>query len=304
MDIQYSCSDGDLLDFILENFDNDEDQTNSTSTSRDSNTDNIIATNNDKNSGSHIIAVKASNKKTGSKVSLIPNCTTIQTRKKILAVEQILTEGRMVSNTSRRSPDVLLVFPSFDKCDSLLYFASSLTRHMNSADLSSVVRLMTRHNHKDCSIEFSMGKDFKISTHTMIKMLYLFDEIEPDKIMCVHSTKVIENKIISTIYAKLTDCQRLYTYKSKEINDLPLKSLCIENRADRFSLLTQGDSSTDTAREQIQALSHTNDDVLMYLSGEMVLTVDDLSKKITRIHFSHKLTSVHPVQRKTEDTDK
>ncbi len=209
-----------------------------------------------------------------------------------------------MSNASRRSPDVLLVFPSFDKCDSLLYFASSLARHMNSADLTSAVRLMTRHNHKDCSIGFSLGKEFKISTHTMIKMLYLFDEIEPDKIMCVHSTKVVENKIISTIYAKVTDCQQLYTHKSKEINDLPLKSLCIENRADRFSLLTQGDSSTDTAKEQMQALSQSNDDVLMYISGEMVLTVDDLSKKITHMHFSQKVTSVHPIQRKTESANK
>jgi hypothetical protein len=161
--------------------------------------------------------------------------------------------------------------------------------------VKSAEHLVNTHQHKDCIVDFCMGQDFKLSAQAMTQVLYLFEDLEPDRIMCVHSTKVVENKIKSTIYMKLTDCQQLYSYKTKELKESVFGSMCMEDRISRFSLYSRIGSSTESARQQMQLLSHTNDDLLMYLACEMVLTVDDFSNKIAHIHFTVKMTSVHTI---------
>lgn len=228
---------------------------------------------------------------------LIPNYNKKKSRKKGLTIEQTLSEGGIMPNMSRRSPsNVLLVFPNFDKCDSLLYFPSTMTKHMNSGDIDAISKLLSSHLDKDCIIKFSCGIDYEVSQKTFMRLIDISDDLEPDRIMCVHSTKVIENQIKATVYMKLTDSQELYNLMSGVLQNEPdLSTVCVADRAGRFSLYAKDTSLTDHKKQELLMYSNSCADLLLYIQCDMIMTFDDFTKKVVDIGFTYILTSVHPM---------
>jgi len=216
--------------------------------------------------------------------------------RKGLTVSEALKSQKM-PNMSRRPPtSVIVAFPHFDRCDSLLYFPHTLIRHFNTTDMNSVSELMSTHTVKDCRIRVVWGEEFCLSTQKFLRCMEISNDLEPDRIMCVHSTKVIENKICSSVYMKLTDSQPLYRLMSCVCQEPDISSMCIPDRAQRFKLYAKDFGATDAIKQQLLACAATNDDVLFYLRMDLTLTFDDTTKKIIDMDHAYELTSLHIVK--------
>lgn len=246
-----------------------------------------------------VVNKSSSSRRNGSKLSN----TNVQPKRafrKGLSVLEALSSQKM-PNMSRRPPSsVIVAFPHFDRCDSLLYFPHTLIRHFNTTDMNSVSKLMSTHADKDCKIRVVWGEEFCLSTKAFLRCMEISNDLEPDRIMCVHSTKVIENKICSSVYMKLTDSQPLYRLMSYVCQEPDVSSMCIPDRAQRFKLYAKDFGTTDLIKQQLIACAVTNDDVLFYIRMDLTLTFDDTTKKIIGMDHTYELTSLHiinnPVQ--------
>lgn len=203
-------------------------------------------------------------------------------------------------NMSRRRPtSVIVSFPAFDKCDSLLYFSTTLIRLFNSADMDAAAKLMNKHLDKNCRVTLQGKNAAEMSAQSYKQVMAMGNDIEPDRIMCVHSTRVIENKITSSIYVKFTDVQSLYTNlarTSKVFEDEGvLSSGMYPDRARRFQYFAAESSHNEQLMQDLIAYSKCEDDILVYMRIDFTLTVDDMTRKI--LHFTHayEITSVHIV---------
>eukprot|EP01032_Pedospumella_encystans_P009793 gene9793-11500_t len=219
-------------------------------------------------------------------------------RKGMSVIQALGNASGQQPNMSRRRPSsVIVAFPAFDKCDSLLYFSTTLIRLLNTADMDAASKLMNKHLDKSCSVTLQGKHVSEMSVNSYKQIMAMGNDIEPDRIMCVHSTKVIENKILSSIYLKVTDVQSLYTNlarTSKMFEDENVLGMGLyPDRARRFEFFAAESSHNEQLAEDLIAYSQREEDVVMYMRIDFTLTVDDMTRKI--LHFTHayELTSVH-----------
>jgi len=217
-----------------------------------------------------------------------------------MTVSQALTEGAKMPNMSRRAPtNVLIAFPTFDKCDSLIYFPSTLARLINSDDMTATSKLFATYFRKDCMIDYiaNVGKITKFTPKTFVGLLHVANVLEPDRIMCVHSTKVVDNTIRATVYMKLTDTQPLYDYMSQTLSsaDAAIAALCQQDRAKRLKYYIHDELMSESAKEEIAQHSESQEDLLVYIQCNLVMTIDDVAKKISHMDLTYVLTSLQPV---------
>lgn len=207
------------------------------------------------------------------------------------AVKKLCLAGS-VTKCSQRTP--LYVFPHFDKCDSLLFFPSALARHLNCDDMHAAKKLVITHLTDDCDIRIDICPGRRFDVKTLLKVTQLQNELQPDRIMCVHSTKVIENQIRSTVYFKFTECKSITEGVERENEDPQLQDCVFHTeRSDRLKkrVFEAGLSEQETQRQC--ALIDTNQDLLIYVTLDFVITFDDLTKKVTNLDMSGRLTSMH-----------
>jgi len=220
--------------------------------------------------------------------------------RKGMTLRQALAEGAKKPNMSRRSPsNVLIAFPVFDRCDSLVYIPTTLARLTNSDDMVGLKKLLTTYMHKDCVFSFhiNIGNVMDFNQKSFLQLMAVSNTLEPDRIMCVHSTKVVENKIRATVYVKLTDNQYLYDLMSrtKPVADPMVASLCLQDRAARLKLYVHDELLPENIKQELAAHSDSTKDLSMYMQCDIVLTFDDMTKKITRLEMTYLVTSIHPV---------
>lgn len=186
----------------------------------------------------------------------------------------------------------LVAFPQFDKCDSLVYFPHSYARHLNCGDVAATSALLYTHADKDCQVKCVCGTETYFYPVKHLKMiLNMSNDLGPDRIMCVHTTKVVENQIRSVIYMKLTDSQSLYSAICDNADDPAYKQL--SKRSHRFQqFLTQPELDAEV-KQVVKDHSQVDDDVLLYMRMDFVLTFDDRTRKITCIESDVQLTSIH-----------
>ena len=220
--------------------------------------------------------------------------------RKGMTLRQALVEGAKKPNMSRRSPsNVLIAFPVFDRCDSLLYIPSTLARLTNSDDMAGLKKLLTTYMHKDCVFSFhvNIGNVVDFNQKSFLQLMEVSNDLEPDRIMCVHSTKVVENKIRATLYTKVTDNQQLYDLMSrtKPVIDPMVASLCLPDRAARLKLYVHDELLTENIKQELVTHADSTADLSLYFQSDVVLTIDDMTKKITRFEMTYLVTSIHPV---------
>jgi hypothetical protein len=100
---------------------------------------------------------------------------------------EVLTGKKNDRSRARRFEPALYAFPSYDKCDSLLYFPNAMSRHTNSGDFAQLSRLFGSHLESDCHIALV---DLNPSSKQLGRLFCFFTEVYPDFMMCVHSTRV------------------------------------------------------------------------------------------------------------------
>eukprot|EP01032_Pedospumella_encystans_P009132 gene9132-10779_t len=148
-----------------------------------------------------------------------------------------------------------------------------------------------------CKITLNGKNVSEISFENYKKIMTVGSDLEPDRVMCVHSTKVIENQIMSTIYLKVTDVQSLYTSlsrTSKVFDDENFISIgMFPDRTRRFQYYAAESPHREEITQTLMSYAQREEDVLLYMRVEFALTVDPITKKI--IHFTHgcEITSVH-----------
>lgn len=227
-----------------------------------------------------------------------PEKSTKTVFRKGMSVKEALRACDQKPNMSRRpKTDVLVAFPSFDKCDSLVYFPHTIVRYLNSADIDASSKLLNKYMDKSCRITLHGKNVSEIPLDNYKKIMTLGSDLEPDRVMCVHSTKVVENQIIATVYLKVTDVQSLYTNVSRTstaFNDKDVKRIGLfPERARRFQFYADESPHSEQLTQELMACAQREEDVLLYMRVDFTLTVDDATKKI--IHFTHRyeLTSLH-----------
>lgn len=210
---------------------------------------------------------------------------------------------RLKPNMSRRTRDTMLyAFPSFDRCDSLLFFPSSLARHLNSGDIPSVAKLFLTHMDKNCSIDSFKSSPHKMTVQNLVRVYEILNELQPDKITCMHSTRVEENQIKSVGFMKFTNCRSIYNSVASMIKDThfsPIFKHTWENHL-RYKIEKEEDLPLET-KERYLALVETGCDLVVYGKIEVILTVDDLTKKVSKLTLNMKTTSVEEVKYDTTE---
>ena len=187
---------------------------------------------------------------------------------------------------------ILYAFPSFDKCDSLLYFPNTFTRHLNSSDFKNLSKLFSNYLDKNCDINF-LRFPIKPTVKNITSFLETSSQLHPDQTMCVHTTKVIENQIRATIYSKFTECRAIHTAMQRTIQGKMEESLIKASHPDNFKeLLVAQDYLTEEFKDNVVSLIEKGDDVVVYVKCDMVLTLDELSKKVVSLMFDVTLTDV------------
>jgi hypothetical protein len=190
----------------------------------------------------------------------------------------------------RRKPlkNVLYAFPPFDKCDSLLYLPISMTRYLNNADFPKLARLLNSHLDKNC--EIVINPKFPVcNAQMLIKIYELMDELQPDRIMCVHSTKVVENQICATIYKKFTACKTIFNSVARTSRKTDCPVLCDIRSAMKCPQKHPSPVKTD----ELHRLLLAEENVTVYSRADLVITFDDVTKKVVQLRCTPMLTSMH-----------
>jgi len=192
---------------------------------------------------------------------------------------------------SRKFRDKLYAFPSFDKCDSLLFFPQTMSRYLNCGDYRSLVRLMNAHLHRECSVRLNANNLFTLPPPMFVKLLELMNVAHPDSMMCVHATKVVENEIGAKMYFKFTDSQVINQSLARTVSNDPLYPVFIQSRSDRFKESLYLEDKTEQEKQQLNAIVDSQVDLIVYGRIDFKLRFD-ASKKVVGIDFFPEFTSL------------
>lgn len=196
---------------------------------------------------------------------------------------------------------VLYAFPSFDRSDSLLFLPSTMARLINSSDSAGLSRLLQTYLDKSCQVSLHCLSDQKYNLNTLLEFYSNLNDLDPDAISCVHSTKVVDNEIRATIYMKYTAVRSIYTQiASTSTNPLVLtmieqqREACTQRKIDTRKITPQEQHALLDFYTHVDD-ADTNAGVLVYSQMEMVLHVNDVTKKVIGFGMNATPTSFHPV---------
>lgn len=187
----------------------------------------------------------------------------------------------------------IYAFPSFDKSDALIHLPSTLSRYMNSGDLQAASKLLMSHLHKDCVIDMPHQPSGSLKTRNLVNLINIMTDIHPDSVMCVHQTKVEENQIWSSLYMKFTDSRAIRESVSSTVADPAILPMINHSREEQVQRALEDGGRSEEEVESFRSLANTNEDILIYIRAEIVMTVDDITKKVSRFRIQARTTSMH-----------
>jgi len=197
-------------------------------------------------------------------------------------------------NVSKRSPtNILYAFPHFDKSDSLLYFPHTMTRHMNSGDMDAFKRLMLSHADRKCQVIMNANAP-AITARSLLAMSAIMHELRPDMIMCVRTTQVVDNEIRACAYWKYTDVHAIYDSVVRTITDPVMKPMFSNKSSRRVRAGLQYGMNPEEFQEHADLID-SGVDLLFYGAVDITVAFDPITKKIVRLSFVPKTTSLHPL---------
>ena len=190
---------------------------------------------------------------------------------------------------------VLYAFPSFDKCDSLIYLPTALTRHMNSGDISAMSKLLRSHLDKNCTVNLSFLNSQVLTVNMLIMTYKLMLDLHPDTLQVAHNIVVDGNKIRATVLVKYTDNVLIHESIRRTNRDPTFTPVLQMDRAEGWEkeCLSAGRSKLET--QQYLALATTRADLSINLSMQLELTVDDLTKKVAQFSMTGTVTSMQAI---------
>lgn len=195
----------------------------------------------------------------------------------------------------------LYAFPSFDRSDALLFLPTTMISLLNAYDISGVSKLLQSHLDKNCAVEVSHLSNEVVSVHALIQFHSLLTDLHPDSLTCVHTTKVVDNQIRASIYTKFTANKTIYDSVARMSKDplfVPMFGLQREASIKRNLDI---EKKTEHEKNQFIEIANTDADLLVYMHIEMVLTINDFTKKVTRYGCTARITSIEPINDTIEE---
>jgi hypothetical protein len=204
-------------------------------------------------------------------------------------------------NLSRKTRGLqLYVFPSFDRCDSLLFFPTTLLRHSNTGDFDSIAKLFKTHVSKDCDAHLTQTPNK--AAYDAKFLLSLFERTgsqHPDGISVVHSTKVIENEIHATIYFKHTDNTFIFNSVGRNEKEPRFRKMFPQKRSERllahgFELdeALQARAGELDGKEAMMNILDSDVDLIVYGTSQLKLKFDERTNKIVEIVLTGRYNQV------------
>lgn len=199
------------------------------------------------------------------------------------------------STKFRRESTVVLkrlAFPSFDKSDGLVYFACTFARLINNGDLRQIQHIMKAHLAKGCDVTMSRDGSFCMQLSRFVALMTITEITAPDVFVCMRSTKVEGNQIKALLYYKYTDVPEVYSYSDRFVSDPVLKYIFTGKRKTVLSRNMGLNKMSAAQQDAVLAVLDKNEPVQVYGTIEMELTIDDLTKKITKFQYIGELSSI------------
>jgi hypothetical protein len=195
----------------------------------------------------------------------------------------------------------LSLFPSFDKCDSLIYFPTSMARYLNMADFAGLTRLFSHHLDKACDIRINPALP-TINARTFVTFYQHMSELHPDQILCVHHTKVVGNEIRSSIYKKFTACKVIYDSIKRLRRRRRLSKRASHSIFENMNMNIGhssghqvGEMESRLSPEEARALDaalEADGTIIVYMRLDLVLTFEAVSKKVIGLTSLPHITSI------------
>jgi hypothetical protein len=186
----------------------------------------------------------------------------------------------------------LIVFPSFDRSDSLIYLPYTLARKLNCGDHDSLRKTLHSYLHRDCSIYMGKPGGHVWNLDLMLQLFEITNDLHPDSVMCVHTCQVVENSITATMYFKFTDSVQLSEALGASSRDPFFQSIVKRNRGKVLKQRLALESRPVEEQQLLCSLADSNDDLVIYGKVDLVMTFDVYSKKVTTLVFDAQLTSL------------
>lgn len=200
-------------------------------------------------------------------------------------------------NMSRRTGDTkLYVFPSFDRCDSLLFFPSTLARHLNSGDIPAVKKLFQSYLDKNCEINYVPVTHYQMTAAVLFRIYDIRNDLYPDLITCIYNTEIEGNVIRAVGFSKFTYCKAVYNSVVGTIHDEPFVPMSKRSWQEHLHRKVKRENKPPAESEHYLALVDSGCDLLMYTRTEFTLTVDDVTKKIKSLVLNASTTSMQPAK--------
>lgn len=202
----------------------------------------------------------------------------------------MLKNGAKAPNMSRRvERAALCAFPTFDKCDSLVFLPVSMARLMNTADVDGLRGLLTNHIHRNCVINY---KGVNMSLDPYMQIQDILNQTSPDATCCVHDTKVVGNTIRALLFTKYTENKLIYeTAAPVYERDFPVV-FSTASRKDRWTKKLMNSRVPEQDRPLLTELANTKADLVVYANMEWVITFDFDTRKVTHFEYSYYLVAV------------
>lgn len=210
---------------------------------------------------------------------------------------QGMVDGSKVPNMSRRAEgSVLVAFPTFDKCDSLVFLPNSFARFMNNGDMAGMTELIKSHTTKNCEYTFK-GHNVKLAGFLGLNEIGM--ELHPDAVSCVSVTKVVNNSIQAKVFSKFTECDPIFdSVAVMRRNDPTFRLLFGDDtrkskRIDRWTKKVQAmNKDEDERAEIIKTVVRSPGNMLVYGSYYMTFTFDDMTRKVNKVEYDFEVTSL------------
>jgi hypothetical protein len=183
-------------------------------------------------------------------------------------------------------------FPSYNRCDSLLFFPATFTNCLNSGDFVSLNKLI--HSRIDQNCEFKLAES-RISLEGMLIVLELMNDLHPDSVHFVHTTKVVGNQIRASMCYKYTDNMKLRQALAGTFPDTRIFKACAGPRGDPEQRTQYVNNRPDDEKADILYNLAFAEEVVVYGNSYMTLTFDDYSKKVIALSLGCEFTSFRVV---------
>uniref|UniRef100_A0A7S3HG38 Uncharacterized protein n=1 Tax=Spumella elongata TaxID=89044 RepID=A0A7S3HG38_9STRA len=186
----------------------------------------------------------------------------------------------------------IYAFPRFDKSDALIYFPNTLSRHMNTGDVPALSKLLLSHCDKKCIVDFPKSAS-EINVRKLVQIFDKMFDVHPDcvTLACAHQTKIVGNQISSSLFLKFTDIKLVQDVIRPTLQDPVLNEVFGSTREQRMHRQLVC-AQTPEEEMKIRSLAKTDNDILIHLHVKLVLTIDEVTKKVSKFGLQWKSTSM------------